>query len=70
MLQPTPSIDIHALMHAQHRDPFAVLGPHRVKSVWWVRALLPKAQAVTVVVRSGKHAGKPLAQLVRVPHTD
>ena len=42
---------IAALMAANHGDPFAVLGPHRVgPRAWEVRAVLPEARAATLVM--------------------
>ena len=38
-----------ALIEARHADPCAVLGMHAAAGALWVRALLPGAQAVTVV---------------------
>jgi 1,4-alpha-glucan branching enzyme len=44
---------IDQIVWNQHHDPFAVLGPHQIehngKTVWAVRAYLPKAEAVWVV---------------------
>src|SRR6195952_4686528 len=42
---------IAALMDANHGDPFAVLGPHRVGTgAWEVRAVLPEARSATLVM--------------------
>jgi 1,4-alpha-glucan branching enzyme len=43
--------DICRLLHAEHDDPFAVLGLHRIGQVWVVRILRPDAKEVTVVDR-------------------
>jgi 1,4-alpha-glucan branching enzyme len=41
--------DLHALLDARHGDPFAVLGLHEdTEGAWWVRAMLPGAEAVAV----------------------
>jgi 1,4-alpha-glucan branching enzyme len=55
--------DAAALLEARHGDPFAVLGPHRHKRGWVVRALRPDAATVEVVSRKGKVLGRlePLA---------
>ena len=62
-----PASEIHALVQAEHGDPFAVLGPHETPAGLEVRVLLPGAQGVAVM-----HAGSgwPLAMLDRVPGTD
>ncbi len=69
-LSTLPPLDLAALMHAEHRDPFAVLGPHEVDDRWWVRAVLPGAQAVDVVSTEMTQAGTVMATLVRLPGTD
>ena len=48
--------DVQALVSARHGDPFAVLGMHNdAQGGLWVRAMLPGAEAVTVVeTRSGR----------------
>ena len=43
--------DIDALTAARHADPFALLGPHRIDGVPYVRALLPNAHGVRVIAR-------------------
>jgi 1,4-alpha-glucan branching enzyme len=45
---------IEALAEGRHGDPFALLGPHREGEGWVIRALLPRARAVTALARSGK----------------
>lgn len=62
-----PDAEIHALLRAEHGDPFAVLGPHQTAGGLEVRVLLPGASAVAVM-----HAGSgwPLATLERAPGTD
>ena len=44
-----PEAEVHALMRAEHGDPFGVLGPHETARGLVVRALLPGAQGVTVL---------------------
>ncbi len=46
--------DAEALVQGRHGDPFAVLGPHRHKSGWVVRALAPQAAAVWVRTDAGE----------------
>jgi 1,4-alpha-glucan branching enzyme len=43
--------DIHRLLHAEHNDPFGVLGLHRVGQVWVVRSLRPDAKDLAIVDR-------------------
>ena len=49
-----PFEQIDRIVWNQHHDPFEVLGPHAIeengKKVWVVRAYLPNADAVSVVV--------------------
>src|SRR5688572_22688611 len=61
-MRPLPEAQIHALMRAEHGDPFAVLGPHQEQDGLWVRALLPGARSVAVVQAS---SGWLLAELQR-----
>jgi 1,4-alpha-glucan branching enzyme len=44
--------DLHRLVHAEHDDPFSVLGQHQVGSFLVVRAFRPEAKALTVVDRN------------------
>ncbi len=58
--------EITALVGADHGDPFAVLGPHRVSvGTWEVRAMLPEADAARLLGADGQTV---LAPMVRV-HT-
>jgi 1,4-alpha-glucan branching enzyme len=41
--------DIHRLLHAEHDDPFGVLGLHKIGDLWVVRAFRPDAKELTVV---------------------
>jgi 1,4-alpha-glucan branching enzyme len=43
--------DIHLLLHAEHDDPFGVLGLHQIDQVWVVRSLRPDAKELTIVDR-------------------
>src|SRR5919201_19144 len=50
---PTQTDDLKRLLHAEHWDPFSLLGPHRAidnGGAWVVRAFLPEAQEASVVV--------------------
>ena len=63
MISPT---DLHALMNAQHGDPFAVLGQHAdADGDLWVRALLPGAQQVTLIDTRSR---RRVAELLPLPH--
>jgi len=44
--------DLHLLLHAEHMDPFAVLGLQSVGGVLVVRAFRPDAKALSVVDRT------------------
>jgi 1,4-alpha-glucan branching enzyme len=51
-------LDIDALVHARHPDPFSMLGLHETEHGHVVRAFLPAASAVSVVDASnGEHIG-------------
>ena len=43
--------DIHRLLHAEHDDPFGVLGSHQIDQVWVVRSLRPDAKELAIVDR-------------------
>jgi hypothetical protein len=43
--------DIHQLLHAEHNDPFGVLGLHQVDQLWVVRSLRPDAKSLAIVDR-------------------
>jgi 1,4-alpha-glucan branching enzyme len=59
--------DVYALVNARHADPFAVLGMHQdADGGLWVRAMLPGAEAVTVL---DMRSGRPLASL-SLRHSD
>ena len=42
--------EVEAIVGGYHGDPFRVLGPHRVKKGWEVRAFLPQASAACVIL--------------------
>ena len=42
--------EIKKLTGGYHRDPFSILGPHEMDDDWDVRALLPQAESVEVVL--------------------
>jgi 1,4-alpha-glucan branching enzyme len=57
--------EIEALVSGRHRDPFAVLGPHRDASGdgWLVRAFAPGAQTCTVVHDGVANKPLPLGRI-------
>jgi len=46
-----PPHDIHRLLHAEHDDPFGVLGLHQIDQVWVVRSFRPDAKELAIVDR-------------------
>jgi 1,4-alpha-glucan branching enzyme len=48
--------EIDAIVHGYHGDPFRVLGPHRVEvdNCWVVRAYLPQAREVSLIMAGKK----------------
>ena len=46
-----PSHDIHRLLHAEHDDPFGVLGLHQIDQGWVVRSFRPDARELAIVDR-------------------
>jgi 1,4-alpha-glucan branching enzyme len=61
-------VDIEALIRAEHRDPFAVLGPHGDgHDGLYVRAYLPGALSVEALARDGDHSLGVLEQHEEVP---
>jgi len=62
-----PEAEVHALMRAEHGDPFAVLGPHETPEGLVVRVLMPGARQVGVVHAA---SGDPLAVLQRQGDSD
>jgi 1,4-alpha-glucan branching enzyme len=55
--------EVHALVHARHPDPFAVLGLHAdAQGGLWLRALLPQADSVAVIDAG---TGERLAELLK-----
>src|SRR3954469_20252227 len=56
-----PADAVKAIVNAQHGDPFAVLGPHKVASgLWEVRALRPDARGVTLLLDGGAGEALPM----------
>ncbi len=49
---------IHALISAQERDPFSVLGVHLVEQTFIARSFFPDAQSVEAFTLKGKSIGK------------
>lgn len=50
------TVDMDALIRAEHRDPFSILGPHGDGANGQIiRAYLPAALSVTVLAREGGH---------------
>ncbi|MCI8210705.1 glycogen-branching enzyme [Pseudomonas sp. S25] len=50
------AVDMDALIRAEHRDPFSILGPHGDGANGQIiRAYLPDALSVTVLAREGGH---------------
>src|SRR4051794_35223447 len=47
-----PPHDLHRLLHAEHDDPFRVLGQQQAGSLLIVRAFRPEAKGLTVVDRN------------------
>ncbi|MGB8623788.1 MAG: 1,4-alpha-glucan branching protein GlgB [Paracoccaceae bacterium] len=48
------------LQEGTHDDPFAVLGPHRVGRRWFVTAIDPGAESLSVVTEQGVHPMLPV----------
>jgi 1,4-alpha-glucan branching enzyme len=46
--------DMHCLRQGCHPDPFAVLGPHFVDGVGFVRAYMPEALGITITSRKSE----------------
>src|SRR5579884_1118310 len=45
--------EVEAIVGGYHGDPFRILGPHRVKNGWEVRAFLPQATEASVLMNGG-----------------
>src|SRR6201990_1496652 len=43
--------DIHRLLHAEHDDPFGVLGLHQIGQIWVVRSFRPDTKELAIVDR-------------------
>jgi len=52
-----------ALARGEHRDPFAILGPHATRKQWVVRCFHPQAERVEVITLDGASLGvaRPMA---------
>ncbi len=46
-----------ALARGEHRDPFAILGPHPARKNWVVRCFQPQAERVEVITPGGERLG-------------
>ena len=46
-----PPHDIHRLLHAEHDDPFGVLGMRQIDQLWVVRSFRPDAKELAIVDR-------------------
>ncbi|HEY6841903.1 MAG TPA: 1,4-alpha-glucan branching protein GlgB [Chthoniobacterales bacterium] len=55
--------DIHRLLHAEHDDPFGVLGLHQVDQSWVVRSLRPDAKELAIVDRHNPHRRFPAVRV-------
>jgi len=61
------TVDMDALIRAEHHDPFSILGPHGDGANGQIiRAYLPNALSVTVLAREGGHELGPL-EMSEVP---
>jgi 1,4-alpha-glucan branching enzyme len=58
-----PLDDIHRLLHAEHDDPFGVLGLHKIDQVWVVRSLRPDAKELAIVDRNDVGRRFPAARI-------
>ncbi len=47
--------DIAGIIGGYHPDPFRVLGPHQIDSGWEIRAFLPGAVAVDLIIGDASH---------------
>jgi hypothetical protein len=54
-----PLRDIHRLLHAEHDDPFGVLGMHQIDQVWVVRCLRQDAKELAIVERHNVERASP-----------
>src|SRR5258708_7042448 len=55
--------DIHRLLHAEHDDPFGVLGLHKVDDLWVTRAFRPDAKELEVLDRNQPKRRYPAAKV-------
>ena len=59
-----PPHDIHRLLHADHDDPFGVLGLHQIDQVWVVRSFRPDAKELAIVDRHNVERRFPAIRIV------
>ena len=59
-----PPHDIHRLLHAEHDDPFGVLGLHQIDQVWVVRSFRPDAKELAIVDRHNVERRFPAIRIV------
>ena len=57
------SHDIHRILHAEHDDPFGVLGMHKANDLWVVRAFRPDAKELEVVDRNNPERHFPASKV-------
>ena len=57
------SHDIHRILHAEHDDPFGVLGLHQANDLWVVRAFRPDAKELEVIDRNQPDRRFPSAKV-------
>jgi 1,4-alpha-glucan branching enzyme len=57
------SHDIHRILHAEHDDPFGVLGMHKANDLWVVRAFRPDAKELEVVDRNRPDRRFPVSKV-------
>jgi 1,4-alpha-glucan branching enzyme len=46
-----PPHDIYRLLHAEHDDPFGLLGLHQTDQAWVVRSFRPDAKELAIIDR-------------------
>src|SRR6266478_7199206 len=59
-----PPHDIHRLLHAEHDDPFGVLGLNQIDQVWVVRSFRPDAKELAIVDRHNVERRFPAIRIV------
>src|SRR6201987_3711466 len=58
-----PPHDIHRLLHAEHDDPFGVLGLHQIDQLCVVRSFRPDAKELAIVDRHRHDRRFPAARI-------